>query len=252
MSLLLVVTLGILFLSYLGLAIMPFNPLKMVDTHLFYTCVFMGLGVLFTLIIPATVISSEKESRSWMILLATPLTARQIVWAKYLGSIRRCLPAWAFLFLHLTVFVTLDIIRPLALIQMPMICLGTTAFLAATGVYFSHRFKHTTTSVIWNFSFAAAIWAVLPFVTAITSNTLHWNSVERFIEQYMDANPFVQAVVVVDGNIGGAVYDWIGMYWPDLKGVFATVWIFLVMLGYLLAAWFFIWLTSWKLRKHID
>jgi ABC-type transport system involved in multi-copper enzyme maturation permease subunit len=252
MLLLFGVSLGVLFLSYLLLAAIKFNPLKRIDTHIFYICVFMVLGMLFSLIIPATAISSEKESRSWMILLATPLTSRQIVWAKYLGSIRRCLAAWSFLFLHLMIFVVSGIIRPLALVQMSMICLGAAAFLAATGVYFSHRFKHTTTAVIWNFSFAAAIWAVFPFVTAIASDILRWRAVQRFIEQYMDANPFVQAVVVVDGNLGGGGYDWIGRHWPGSTGLFATVWIFLVMLGYLLAAWYFIWLTSWRLRKHID
>jgi ABC-type transport system involved in multi-copper enzyme maturation permease subunit len=251
--LLIIASLGILFLSYLLLNADSPRNLRDEEVHFFYISVFVGLGVLFSLIIPATVISSEKESRSWMILLATPLTARQIVWAKFLGSLRRCFPAWSFLFLHMIIFVASGIIRPLALVQMPMIFLGTIAFCAATGVYFSHRFKHTTTAVIWNFSFAAAIWLVLPFVIAITSDVLRFRYIERLINQYMDTNPFVQAIVVIDGNIGSWTgHEWVGKHASDPTGLLATTWIFLVMLGYLLAAWFFIWLTSWRLRKHIE
>lgn len=248
--------LALVLLSYILLACMSFKPLRDDETHAFYLCVFLGLGMLFTLIIPATTISSEKESNSWMILLASPLTPRQIVWSKYIGSIRRCLPAWLFLFLHLLLFVSIGTIHPVSLLQISMMCIGVIAFLTGTGIYFSHRFRHTTTAVIWNISFAVVIWLLIPFACALFFSIMRLHEAENLVEAYMDANPFAQGVTVMfatisrGGGTGALNYDWMnpGSFsnvWP------ASTWIFLVMLAYGIVGWAFIWWTCRQLRKRI-
>lgn len=248
--------LALVLLSYILLGCMSFKPLKDEETHMFYLCVFLGLGLLFTLIIPATTISSEKESNSWMILLASPLTERQIVWSKYIGSIRRCLPAWMFLFLHLVVFVSKGTIHPVALLQITMLSIGMIAFLTGTGVYFSHRFRHTTTAVIWNISFAAVIWLLIPFISIFFFNIIRGSVDDDLAEIYMDTNPFVQGVTVVGATIHSEWeseplrYFWINSALPSNVWA-ANLWLFFTMLGYVIIGWTFVWWTCRRLRKRI-
>jgi hypothetical protein len=47
--------------------------------HMVYVWGFLGLAVLFTITSSASVMSVERESRSWPVLLMTPLTDREIV-----------------------------------------------------------------------------------------------------------------------------------------------------------------------------
>ncbi len=252
---LIVAGLALVLLSYILLGAMSFKPLNDEQTHLFYLYVFLGLGMLFSLIIPATTISSEKESNSWMILLASPLTARQIVWSKYIGSIRRCLPAWMFLFLHLVVFVSKGTIHPVALLQISMLSIGMIAFLTGTGIYFSHRFRHTTTAVIWNISFAAAIWLLIPFISIVFGNILPGSVGDDLAEIYMDTNPFVQGVTVILATIQSdweseLRYLWINSALPSDVWT-ANLWILFTMLGYMIIGWAFVWWTCRRLRKRI-
>ncbi|HML74097.1 MAG TPA: ABC transporter permease [Anaerohalosphaeraceae bacterium] len=248
--------LALVLFSYILLAYMSFKPLKDEETHMFYLCVFLGLGMLFTLIIPATTISSEKESNSWMILLASPLTARQIVWSKYIGSIRRCLPAWMFLFLHLVVFVSKGMIHPVALLQISKLSIGMIAFLTGTGIYFSHRFRHTTTAVIWNISFAAVIWLLIPFISIFFFNIIRSNGHDDLAVLYMNTNPFVQGVIVIeaaiqrDWELEPLRYFWINSALPSNVWA-ANLWMFFTMLGYVIIGWAFVWWTCRRLRKRI-
>ena len=78
----------------------------------------MSLGMLFTIVLPATSITSEKETRSWPLLLATTIDDRQILFGKFIGILRRCLPVWIFLFGHIILFSLAEFIHPIAIIQM--------------------------------------------------------------------------------------------------------------------------------------
>ncbi|MCF7955041.1 MAG: ABC transporter permease subunit [Phycisphaerae bacterium] len=166
--------------------------------HMFMVTVFMSVGCLFTLILPATCITSEKESRSWHLLLATTLSGWQIVFGKAIGSFRRCMPAWCFLFGHVIVFTLCGFIHALALLQMIIIVGGMCALLTGSGIYFSTLFKRTTTAVIMNIIFAAVIWLgilwLIVFIQEITDADRIWN----FAEIYYYSIPFVQAVESMD------------------------------------------------------
>ena len=54
----------------------------------------LSLAVLFTIIIPATYITSEKESGTWLILLTTCYSDLQILGGKIIGIFRRILFVW--------------------------------------------------------------------------------------------------------------------------------------------------------------
>ena len=134
------------------------------DTQGAFVFVLACLGLLATLILPATCITSEKEARSWPLLLASPLRNREILSGKLLGAIRRCSIVWLLLFVHVTVFILARCIHPIALPQLGIVVVSSLVFFCSTGLYFGVRFKHTTTAVIANLALAGGLWLGVPIL----------------------------------------------------------------------------------------
>jgi len=221
------------------------------ETHILYSIIFMGLGMLFTIILPATSITAEKESHSWPLLLTTTIDDRQILFGKFVGILRRCLPVWCILFGHVILFTLAGFIHPIAIIQIGILVAWIVVFLSGTGLYFSSCFKRTTTAVIMNFALAAAIWAIVPLLLALITAITHDDDL---VEAYMDTNPFVHAVVVIDATanenpvkIGS--YNWIGFRSTDV--VESTSWMLICMMGYILLGAFFAWRAKCRFRRNI-
>ena len=225
-------------------------------THMLYAVIFMALGIMFTIIYPATSITSEKESRSWPLLLTTTIDDRQILFGKFVGILRRCLPIWIFLFGHVFIFSLAGYIHPFAIIQMGILVIWIVVFLSGTGLYFSSRFKRTTTAVIMNFALAAAIWGILPLLMTIvvSINAPFTRNARDFVEDYMDTNPFVHAAVIIEATanenpvkIGS--YGWIGSRRTDV--VQSTSWMLACMAGYISLGAFFAWRAKCRFRRNI-
>ncbi len=201
------------------------------ETQIAYVVIFFGLGTLFTAVLSATCITSEKESRSWPILLTTTVTEWSILWGKFLGSVRRCSVAWLPLFAHVTLFTLLGNIHLIGLLQLSFVVVWLTIFLCATGLYFSMRLARTTTAVIANLSLAVGLWALLPLLLAMADGIFRLHT--DLPALYMDTNPFVHAIVVIDATARGKVgsYDWVSrgmrnmdeaMAWMLINGVLYT------------------------------
>jgi ABC-type transport system involved in multi-copper enzyme maturation permease subunit len=219
-----------------------------VDTHLVYGIVFAGLGMLFTTILPATCITTEKESQAWPLLLATTLSDWQILIGKFAGFLRRCLPIWFLLFGHIIVFTLSGVIHPVAIIQMAILVAWIVVFLFGTGVYFSARLRHTTTAVIANFALAGAIWAVAPILLGLITGI--GRAGQDIFEAYIAVNPMVHAGVVMDGTAGTlGSYDWPSF--SSLSAARSTVWMITCMLGYMLLGVLFAWRAKCRFRRNI-
>jgi len=175
-----------------------------------YIVIFAGLGILFTMVLPATSITSEKESRAWPILLTTTVSNWEVLWGKFLGALRRCSAAWLLLFAHVVVFTLPGIIHPVALLQLGILVAWIAFFLCATGLYFSTRFKRTTTAVVANVALAVAIWGVFPLLLGLTLEVTRTG--DDLLEFYLDMNPVVHAIVIAMATAKGGgldTYDWI-------------------------------------------
>jgi ABC-type transport system involved in multi-copper enzyme maturation permease subunit len=220
------------------------------ETHILYTIVFMGLGMLFTIVYPATSITSEKEARSWPLLLATTIDDGQILFGKFIGILFRCLPIWFLLLGHVFLFTLVGYIHPVAIVQICILVDWIVVFLSGTGLYFSSCFKHTTTAVIMNFVLAVTIWAVVPMLLGLMGIIMREGD---FVEAYMDTNPFVHAAVIMDAtaNSGSALsrYNWIGFGNQDV--VESTSWILACMAGYISIGAFFAWRAKCRFRRNI-
>jgi len=219
-------------------------------THMAYVVIFLALGMLLSAVLPATSICSEKEARSWPLLLSTTLTDRQILLAKFVGTLRRCLLAWSLLLGHLAFFTLTGFIHPVGLLQFAMLITWVSVFLAGTGLFFSSRCKRTTTSVIANLAMAGCLWVIMPLVIVISAQI---SRAGRDIAGVCaDANPFVQAICIInavarDGRIGR--YDWLALDSSDATA--ATIWISLCLVMYVSAGLLFLWRAKSHLRRSI-
>jgi ABC-type transport system involved in multi-copper enzyme maturation permease subunit len=199
---------GLLVVTYVLLA--REDVLDESGVHVSYAIAFTLIGLLYTAVLPATGITTEKESRAWPVLLTTTVGDWAIVASKFGGVIRRCLPAWGLLFAHVTLFVLVGIIHPIALVQLVILMLWALVFLSATGLYFSSRFRHTTAAVIANAALAGVLWAVLLFLLVLVADLLDWNG-EAFLTFYIDMNPIMHTGAILDATVTVGqieVYHW--------------------------------------------
>jgi ABC-type transport system involved in multi-copper enzyme maturation permease subunit len=168
-------------------------------THIAFAVVLAFVGLLASVVLPATCITAEKESRAWPILLTTPIGRWGILSGKALGTLRRCFLVWLLLLAHVTIFVVGGIIHPVAILQLAIVVVGTTLFLCGAGLYFSSRFRRTTAAVVANMILAAGLWLVVPVFTMLGADILHWN--ERRVWLCVDTNPVFQVGVVVGATV---------------------------------------------------
>ena len=120
------------------------NYLARNETQLAFILAYFILGLLRTAISSATSITSEKEARTWPILLTTPLSAKHIALQKILGS---CLQAWLFWFLlytHIVVFSITGNIPLAAFIPLILLVVSSALLISSIGVFLSSCFKRSS------------------------------------------------------------------------------------------------------------
>ncbi|MBI9016651.1 MAG: ABC transporter permease subunit [Phycisphaerae bacterium] len=183
------------------------------DTHKVFSCIYFALALLFTIVLPATCITTEKEARSWPILLATTLSSHQILWGKIIGVVKRISITWVLLFAHVGVFVFLNNIHWLALFMLGIISFGITALFTGSGLYFSSRFKKSTTAVIMNFVLGIILFAAIPFILYISLELS--NSSDDLADTYCNSIPFVQVVMAIAHTTKYNSSTLIDRYWPS-------------------------------------
>ena len=102
-----------------------------------------------------------------------------------------------------------------------------------------------------NFILAAAIWALVPILLFVIAEVAHDDD---FAEAYMDTNPFVHTIVIIDATANESPlkigsYDWLGLGRADF--IESTIWIFVCMAGYVSLGLFFAWRAKCRFRKNI-
>jgi len=214
-----------------------------------YVVVFVAFGMLYSTVLPATCVTAEKESRTWPLLLTTTVGDWEIAWSKLAGGLRRCLPAWLLLLGHLAIFVSAGIIHVIAIPQFFLLMVWIVFFLSSAGLYFSTRFRHTTTAVVANIALAAGLWLVGPLLVGIMLSVSGGG--HGLFELCADFNPFVHAVIITGAtaNKGGlGLYDWAQGSMRDASS--ATAWIALTFVVYTVLALMFVVRAATRLRRH--
>jgi len=218
--------------------------------HALFCCMFAILAAFLTVIIPATCVASEKEARSWPLLLGTTHSDWRILFSKWLAMLSWCLPSWMLLFAHVLFFTLIGFIHPVALIHEAIVMTGIVNLLIGTGLYWSTRLRRTTTAVVCNFIVPLVIWALIPvlWVTVIEINHMSDNTLER----YMDWHPFFQAGTIGEacsddsGRLG--MYNWAGGRMDVWK---STLWLLISACVYSVAGLGFAWRAKCLFRRKI-
>ena len=223
--------------------------------HTSYGVTFMLLGVIMTMVLSATSITMEKESRSWPLLMATPLSEWQILLGKAVGVIKRSSPIWLFLAGHLLFFILIGYINPIAIFHLGMLAAAVIIFLCGTGIFFSSTFRRTTSAVVANISLVALIWLIAPIFSSLIAGILNNRAIA---DAAVSVNPVIQSGVVMFGDSGtqnvGVSLSQLEYKWPSKKADdFGTITllVFLTSLGYSIAGIFFAWQAKRRFRKNI-
>jgi ABC-2 type transport system permease protein len=220
------------------------------ETHMMYIWIFMGFGMFSTTVFPSTCITSEKESRSWPLLLTTTLNDWEILLGKFVGVLRRSMFVWLLLLFYVVSFWAFQYLGPLALIHIILIIAGIIVFLSGTGFYFSCRLKHSNEAVIINIALAALFWGLIPLLLGFLAKLDR--SMRELWEYYLNVVPFVQAkAVMVASDFSSSAWSFYN--WPDHNRgpLESTCLIFTVMSVYMLLGALFAWFAKHRFRRDI-
>ena len=226
-------------------------------THMTYTVMFVVIGSIFTMVLSATCITSERESRAWPIMLATSMDDWHILLGKAVGVFRRCLPVWLLLAGHIVLFVCMRYIHPIALVHAFMLVAGLVPFLTGAGLYFSARFNRTTSAVVAGFTLALLLWVVTPALLGLVTAFEHGDYEEAF-DAYVSAHPAAQAGIIMSGaggewnaraKLSQLDYDWPNDDWHKASTTTGVLSVY--MLIYLFAGLAFAWRAKCRFRRNI-
>ncbi|MGE5293459.1 MAG: ABC transporter permease [Solirubrobacterales bacterium] len=256
----LAITIGTLLFTYVSWARAHFLDDGFV--HLSYVMLFGFLGTVVNVVFATTRITSEKESQSWLLLLATPLSNGDILFGKAVSAVRRCVPLWGLLAGHVILFTLIGYIHPAALLHLALMVVWITCFVTGAGLYFGTRFKRTTSAVVAGFALIMGLWAVIPIVVGLV-----WSASPRsqLPGLYMWTHPATQALVIMDATGGrenaelawkDIEYDRTGplVYHPHGRSIHfgqMTYILSLVSALYILVGLLFFWRARFRLRRNV-
>ena len=219
-----------------------------------YTIVFMILGLITTVVLSATNITTEKEARSWPLLLTTIMDDWQILAGKAVGIFRRCLPIWCLLAGHILLFVIVGYIHPIAIIHLIVIVGCLIVFITGSGLYFSVLLRRSTSAVVAILAFTIGIWVIIPMLLGLMEPVMEG---EGPFLLCVSTNPVIQAGIVVAGAGGesnaGTAFGRLEYPWPDdeLAAGETTMMVVTTMVIYASCGLLFAWRAKRRLRKKI-
>ena len=220
------------------------NWVNVFETHTVYAMIYNVFGWLLAAVLAATSIAQEKESDTWTLLLATPVSGKAVVWGKALGVLRRLLWPAVFVALHFLIFAALGMLNFGALVLVVWVVVSFNTLWIATGIYFSLRLKKVTSAVIMNLMLAIGMYVFVPATLQMISG---FADADHLAEQVFWYLPYYYLGVGMEGlehwhkNAGYVHGQYLGNF--DLPGMhhqvggfefFATV--FLVGFLYIFSA----------------
>jgi ABC-type transport system involved in multi-copper enzyme maturation permease subunit len=230
-------------------------------THVMFALLFVFLGVIINVVFAAMQIPAERESQSWPLLLATPLSDWDILFGKAVSAVRRCLPVWILLGGHVLLFVLVGYIHPVAIIHLALLVGWLTCFLTASALYFSVRFTRTTSAVVASFALIGGLWAIGPMVAGLVSVlSRHGNLSLR----YLWTHPAIQTELIMAGASGrqNAHLPWHSLRYGSERILFApaqgvlgvgrmTYTLAAIAAVYIVVSLLFFWRAKCRLRRNV-
>jgi ABC-type transport system involved in multi-copper enzyme maturation permease subunit len=158
------------------------------------------LLMLLAIFMSTSLISGERESRTWDALLASPLSAWEIVSQKFAGSLRKLGFVLGVIAAHFLLMSLLLHIHPLTLVLLPLAILPPVLAVSATGVMFSTLLAKSVRAAAANFALWIGVWGGLPMLAAISTLGLRGGE-DQIISIAMFPNPMGMTVVTLTGLV---------------------------------------------------
>jgi len=144
-----------------------------------FAFVFCGMLNVLACVLSATAIAQEKESDTWTLLLATPITGRRVVIGKLLGIMRRLAPLCAVIVVHFVLFLLGGAINAMTFLVILYLTFTTNIIWIVTGLFLSLRIKRVTFAVMLNLAGPLVLYAFPALLLAIFfSSTPNENLIE--------------------------------------------------------------------------
>jgi hypothetical protein len=148
----------------------------------------------------------------------------------------------------------------IAIVHSAILVAGLATLLTGVGIYFSARFKRTTSAVVASFGVAAAFWVIIPTMAGLISQFTRDLDQRDAFETYLSANPVIQVGVVMEGA-GGTYnartklsrlnYDWPRRH-SDWNRVWGTTGVLIVcMLINASVGVLFAWRAKCRFRRNV-
>ncbi|MEL6498857.1 MAG: ABC transporter permease subunit [Planctomycetota bacterium] len=130
---------------------------------------FTGLALVTLLAAVSTTgaISSEREARTWDVLITAPISGRHILASKILASLRRLILPVALLMLHFIAAAIMGHFAPADVLLIPAVLIPTALFYLASGLLFSLAFKKIITAIACNIILLITLWVGVAVLTLI-------------------------------------------------------------------------------------
>ena len=126
------------------------NSLRHSEIHVAFVLGYFFLALLRIALSSSASIVSEKEARTWPILLTTPLENSQIVKGKIIAAIMKARPYWYLIGLHVIVFTLLGQIHFFAILPLALLFALSAYALSSMGVFISSCCRRSSAAVVIN------------------------------------------------------------------------------------------------------
>lgn len=194
-------------------------------------------------VVSPSVITSEKQSKSWEVLLCIPMKPLTILWTKALGSLKTSLIPLGVLIVELLYYSMMHPGLLLAALQLAVISIAFSVLLACTGVVLSLLCKRSVAAMSANLGVAIALWAGLPAGVGILSAIRGWsNRTEDLLGVAFLINPFYWIGVMSDHldsyypGRGAGTYDL--QFWSERLSPSEFTWLVVFVSTVVVAAGF--------------
>jgi len=214
-------------------------------------------GIILAAASTSPAIAAEREGRTLEVLLTTPLSAQEIVRAKFLGAMRRMWVFPAFIAAHMLLTGPLvgvysevlqigeltfpepwrrvwnpDYVHPAAIPVVLLVFIPAMGMVSATGLALSAKLRRTTAASVVNIILMGAVWLALPLILMILGDAFDADGLQKIACLIWWTCPFVPAgagMGYMDGSKRGFPFDptpmepLIEMPWPHGEAGFSYV-----------------------------
>jgi ABC-type transport system involved in multi-copper enzyme maturation permease subunit len=236
---------AILFLSIMGLQ----SQARWLEVMMPLFLIMISLSpLILTVLFSAGAISNEKESGTWPILLATPLSGWTILLGKVVGIIKKTCVYWLSVLGLLWVLIYVGQWHPVTFLLVLPITGQLFIWICVSGLFWGSLVRKTATSVVLTILSLAVCWGLGTYVIYFIKDWYFYNTFSRYnmwlLDSQMCLNPFVQLDAILQDEYR----------WPidSLNGAIpSTIFVFGALVLYGIVSFVLLAITQRLIRRRI-